>query len=65
MLTAEGAKEEDEQGCRKPAAVILIACLPPGYGSEKEAGIIKKNAVEKAVQCGHVVLVLSGSARMK
>lgn len=32
VLTVEG----EEGWRRKPAAVILIACLPPGYGSEIE-----------------------------
>lgn len=48
VLTAGGAKEvEEEEDCRKPAAVILIACLPPGYGSEIEPGIIKEKCCRR------------------
>lgn len=42
---------------KEQAAVILIACLPPGYGSEIEP---RKNvAVE--IQCNFTVLMLSGT----
>lgn len=46
---------------RKQASVILIACLPPGYGSEIEP---RKNVAVK-IQCNRTVLILSGTERVK
>lgn len=57
VLTAE----EGEEWRRKQAAVILIACLPPGYGSEIEP---RKN-VAVGIQCNLTVLNLSGTEKGK
>lgn len=57
VLTAEG----EEEWRRRQAAVILIACLPPGYGSEIEP---RKN-VAAEIQCNFTVLILSGTERVK
>lgn len=40
-----------EEWRRKQAAVILIACLPPGYGSEIEPRKEKKKT--KVCSCRH------------
>lgn len=45
---------------RKQAAVILIACLPPGYGSEIEP---RKKNVAADIQSNFTVLILSGTER--
>jgi len=47
---------------RKQAAVILIACLPPGYGSEIEP---RKKNVSVEIQCNFTVSILSGTERVK
>lgn len=62
MLYMACANSWRREWWRKQAAVILIACLPPGYGSEIEP---RKKNVAAGIQCNFTVLILSGTERVK